>query len=140
MPEPAMPEPATPVPGRQFRWRGDLYDVPDRVMVPEVAIYERQARTGLRQMTETEQTMVTFLVALRRAGIVFTWAQAMAELPLEEFEEVQPPPADPDVLAGDDDDQSEAVDPPAAGAAAPAPEVAPAPEPAPSTTCEPVTG
>lgn len=134
-----MPEP-TPAAGRQFRWRGDLYDVPERILVPEVAIYERQAGMGLRSMTETEQSMVTFLVGLRRAGVVFTWPQAMADLPLEEFEEVRPPVADPDALVHDDDDAGETVDPTAAGAAAQAPEVAPATEPAPLTTSAAATG
>lgn len=107
--------------------------------MPEVAIYERQAGRGLRQMTSTEAIYVVYLVSLRRAGVVLSWQDAMTGLPLEEFEDVQREIPDDDTT-DDDGGQAETLDPTGAGSP-PAP-AAPQPEqdPAPLTTSQTATG
>lgn len=123
-----------------FEFRGQQFPMVERPLVPEIAAYERQARTGVNRMTASEQSMVTKLISAARAGIVIPWAEAMASVSHNDFRVVS---SDEHPEEVDEDEDTAAVDPtPPAAAPADAADavMAPATSPTPSTTSSPGTG
>jgi hypothetical protein len=81
----------------QFTYQDRAFDTVDRPTFAEFAWIERQAKVALEDMTGTERTAAVALVALRRSGVMLTWADIMALSPADfDFpDEVEPSESDP---------------------------------------------
>lgn len=121
-----------------LEFRGQQFPMVERPLVPEIAAYERQARAGINRMTASEQSMVTKLISAARAGIVLTWAEAMASVSHADFRVISSDEHPEEV----DEDAAPADPTPPATALADADDAAtpPATSPTPSTTFAPGTG
>lgn len=75
----------------RFKYDGREFDAIDDPTFAQVEWVERQARTNWPDLTASQRTRAVFLLSLRDAGVMLTWAD-MAEAKPSEFTWVAPDP------------------------------------------------